>query len=150
MKKLIKQIGCVAGTEILMFCICFSFVGCDDKEKKYDVSIKIANNYGSTWIFTPDIDVLRYEFEYTGEEMRFWIDSWNLPKHPRWSKEWFAPNTSGANVFHKSMLYCPPGGKNEESKGAVKERGEYIITIEADSTSNIWNARFVDLYINVI
>ena len=149
MKKIIKQICCVVATVILMFCMCFSFVGCG-KEKKYDVSIKIANNYGSTWIFTPDIDELRYEFEYTGEEMRFWIDSWNLPKHPRWSKEWFAPNTSGANVFHKSMLYCPPGGKNEESKGAVKERGEYIITIEADSTSNIWNARFVDLYINVI
>ena len=118
MKKLIKQIGCIAGTAILMFCICFSFVG--------------------------------YEFEYTGEEMRFWIDSYNLPKHPRWSEKWFAPNTSGANVFHKSMLYCPPGRKNEESRGAVKERGEYIITIEADSTSNIWNARFVDLYINVI
>ena len=150
MKKIIKQICCVAATAILMFCMCFSFVGCDDKEKKYDVSIKIANNYGSTWIFTPDIDELRYEFKYTGEEMRFWIDSWNLPDHPRWKYEWFAPNTSGANVFHKSMLYCPPGGKNEESKGAVKERGEYIITIEADSTSNIWNVRFVDLYINVI
>ena len=89
---------------ILMFCMCFSLVGCDDKEKKYDVSIKIANNYGSTWVFTPDIDELRYEFEYTGEEMRFWIDSWNLPEHPRWKNEWIAPNTSGANVFHKSML----------------------------------------------
>ena len=83
MKKIIKQICCVAATAILMFCMCFSFVGCDDKEKKYDVSIKIVNNYGSTWIFTPDIDELRYEFEYTGEEMRFWVDSYNLPKHPR-------------------------------------------------------------------
>ena len=82
--------------------------------------------------------------------MRFWIDSYNLPKHPRWSKEWFEPNTSGANVFHKSMLYCPPGGKNEESKGTVKERGEYIIRFEADSTSNIWNFRVVRLYVTVL
>ena len=150
MKKLIKQIGCIAGTAILMFCICFSFVGCDDKEKKYDVSIKIANNYGSTWIFTPDIDVFKYEFEYTGEEMRFWVDSYNLPKHPRWSKEWFAPPHSGGNGIYKSTLYCPPGGKNKESKGAVKERGEYIIRFEADSTSNIWNFRVARLYITVI
>ena len=25
-----------------------------------------------------------YEFEYTGEEMYFWVDSYNLPDHPRW------------------------------------------------------------------
>ena len=52
---------------------------------------------------TPDIDVLRYEFEYTGEEMRFWIDSWNLPKHPRWSEKWFEPNTSGQTFFMRIM-----------------------------------------------
>ena len=148
MKKIIKQICCVAATAILMFCMCFSFVGCG-KEKKYDVSIKIANNYGSTWIFTPDIDVLRYEFEYTGEEMRFWIDSWNLPKHPRWSEEWFAPNTSGANVFHADygkigqMYY-------EEDPKFICERGEYYYRVYADSTSDLWNSRRVFLYISVI
>ena len=148
MKKLIKQIGCIAGTTILMFCICFSFVGCG-KEKKYDVSIKIANNYGSTWIFTPDIDELRYEFEYTGEDMRFWIDSYNLPKHPRWSKEWFAPNTSGANDFQASygkvgqMYY-------EEDPKFICERGEYYYCVYADTTSDLWNSRTVYLYITVI
>ena len=150
MKKLIKQIGCVAATAILMFCICFSFVGCDDKEKKYDVSIKIANNYGSTWVFTPDIDVLRYEFEYTGEEMRFWVDSYNLPKHPRWSKEWFTPPQSGGDGFYKSTLYCPPSGKNEVFRGPIKERGEYCITVDADSSSGLWNFREIYLYVTVI
>ena len=149
MKKIIKQICCVAATAILMFCICFSFVGCNDKEKKYDVSIKIANNYGSTWIFTPDIDVLRYEFEYTGEEMRFRIDSWNLPKHPRWSEEWFAPNTSGANVFQASY-----GKVNqmhyEEKPKFICERGEYYYRVYADTTSDLWNSRTVYLYITVI
>ena len=149
MKKIIKQICCVVATAILIFCMCFSFVGCDDKEKKYDVSIKIANNYGSTWIFTPDIDELRYEFEYTGEEMRFWIDSWNLPKHPRWSEKWFEPNTSGANVFHKSMLYTAPGEKRQVWRGPVKERGEYIILCEADSTSDLWYFRAVYLYVTI-
>ena len=148
MKKIIKQICCVVATAILIFCMCFSFVGCG-KEKKYDVSIKIANNYGSTWVFTPDIDVLRYEFEYTGEEMRFWIDSWNLPKHPRWTKEWFAPNTSGANVFQASY-----GKVNQmhyvEKPKFICERGEYYYRVYADSTSNLWNSRRVFLYISVI
>ena len=148
MKKLIKQIGCIAGTAILMFCMCFSFVGCG-KEKKYDVSIKIANNYGSTRIFTPEIDELRYEFEYTGEEMRFWIDSWNLPKHPRWSKEWFAPNTSGANVFQASY-----GKVNqmhyEEKPKFICERGEYYYRVYADTTSDLWNSRTIWLYITVL
>ena len=148
MKKNFQQSCCVAATAILMFCMCFSFVGCG-KEKKYDVSIKIANNYGSTWIFTPDIDVLRYEFEYTGEEMRFWVDSYNLPKHPRWSKEWFAPNTSGANVFQASygkvgqMYY-------EEGPKFICERGEYYYCVYADTTSDLWNSRTVYLYITVI
>ena len=148
MKKLIKQIGCIVTATIFMICMCFSFVGCG-KEKKYDVSIKVVNNNGGTWIFTPDIDVLRYEFEYTGEEMRFWIDSWNLPDHPRWKNEWFAPNTSGANVFHKSMLYTAPGEKRQVWRGPVKERGEYIILCEADSTSDLWYFRAVYLYVTI-
>ena len=141
MRKTIRRICSLVGSLILMFCMCFSLVGCGDKEKKYDVSIKIRNSEGSTWIFTPDVDELKYEFEYTGEEMRFWIDSWNLPDHPRWKNEWFAPNTSGANVFHKSMLYTAPGEKRQVWRGPVKERGEYIILCEADSTSDLWYFR---------
>lgn len=149
MRKTIRRICSLVGSLILMFCMCFSLVGCGDKEKKYDVSIKIRNSEGSTWIFTPDVDELKYEFEYTGEEMRFWIDSWNLPDHPRWKNEWFAPNTSGANVFHKSMLYTAPGEKRQVWRGSVKERGEYIILCEADSTSDLWYFRAVYLYVTI-
>ena len=74
MKKLIKQIGCIAGTAILMICMCFSFVGCDDKEKKYDVSIKIANNYGSTWILHPISMCLGMSSNTRGKKCGFgWI-----------------------------------------------------------------------------
>ena len=148
----IKKILCLLTVLSVAFCSCFLFTGCkkeSDENKKYDVSIKVKNNFDSEWIFEPGVDELYYTFDYTGEEMRFWIDSWNLPKHPRWSNEWFTPDSSGANVFHKSMLYTAPGEKRQVWRGPVKERGEYIILCEADSTSDLWYFRAVYLYVTV-
>ena len=149
MGKIIRQICNLIGSLILVFCIIFCLVGCSDKEKKYDVSFKIKNSEGSTWIFTPDVDELKYEFAYTGKEMRFWVDSWNLPNHPRWSNDWFEPNTSGPNVFQSSLgkigqMYY------EDDPEYVCERGEYFFSIYADSTSDLWISRTVFLYITVI
>ena len=148
----IKKILCLLTVLSVAFCSCFLFTGCkkeSDENKKYDVSIKVKNNFDSEWIFEPGVDKLYYTFEYTGKEMRFWIDSWNLPKHPRWSNEWFKPNTSGANVFQADygkigqMYY-------EEDPKFICERGEYYYRIYADSTSDLWNSRTVFLYITVI
>ena len=148
----IKKILCLLTVLSVAFCSCFLFTGCkkeSDENKKYDVSIKIKNNFDSEWIFEPGVEKLYYTFEYTGKEMRFWIDSWNLPKHPRWSNEWFKPNTSGANVFQADygkigqMYY-------EEDPKFICERGEYYYRIYADSTSDLWNSRTVWLYITVI
>ena len=148
----IEKILCLLTVLSVAFCSCFLFTGCkkeSDENKKYDVSIKVKNNFDSEWIFEPGVDELYYTFEYTGKEMRFWIDSWNLPKHPRWSNKWFEPNTSGANVFQASygkvgqMYY-------EEDPKFICERGEYYYRIYADSTSDLWNSRTVFLYITVI
>ena len=148
----IKKILCLLTVLSVAFCSCFLFTGCkkeSDENKKYDVSIKVKNNFDSEWIFEPGVDELYYTFDYTGEEMRFWIDSWNLPKHPRWSNEWFKPNTSGANVFHADygkigqMYY-------EEDPKFICERGEYYYRVYADSTSDLWNSRRVFLFITVI
>ena len=146
------KILCLLTVLSVAFCSCFLFTGCkkeSDENKKYDVSIKVKNNFGSEWVFEPGVDELYYTFDYTGEEMRFWIDSWNLPKHPRWSNEWFKPNTSGANVFHADygkigqMYY-------EEDPKFICERGEYYYRVYADSTSDLWNSRRVFLFITVI
>ncbi len=148
----IKKILCLLTVLSVAFCSCFLFTGCkkeSDENKKYDVSIKVKNNFDSEWIFEPGVEKLYYTFEYTGKEMRFWIDSWNLPKHPRWSNEWFKPNTSGANVFHADygkigqMYY-------EEDPKFICERGEYYYRVYADSTSDLWNSRRVFLFITVI
>lgn len=131
--------------------LCFCLTGCGDnkKSKKYDVTIKITNNFGSEWVFTPDVSELTYEFEYTGEEMYFYVDSYNLSEHPRWSEKWFSPSGEGADVFDSSY------GKvnqryDEEDPICICEKGEYYFYVRASDTSDLWNARTVRLYITVM
>lgn len=38
----------------MAFAFCAGCAG----EEKYDVAIKVVNNYGDKWIFTPDVDEL--------------------------------------------------------------------------------------------
>ena len=147
-----RKFVCVFTVFAVAFCSCFLFTGCkgkDDANKKYDVTIRIVNNFGSEWIFEPGVDKMNYTFEYTGEEMRFWIDSWNLSKHPHMGNNWFRPNSSGANVFQASygkvgqMYY-------EDDPKFIRDRGEYFYSVYADSTSTLWKPRTIWLYITVI
>ena len=95
--------------------VVLSLCGCNDKDKKYDVTMKIRcktkNEYGSViteeeeWIFTPDVSELRTEREYDGLEHTYYLDTFNLPDHPRWSDTWFTPQGEGPNVFSKGLLY---------------------------------------------
>lgn len=133
----------------LVLCFCLTGCGDDKKSEKYDVTIKITNNFGSEWVFTPDVSSLTYEFEYTGEEMYFYVDSYNLSGHPRWSDKWFSPSGEGADVFDSSY------GKvnqryDEEDPICICEKGEYYFYVRASNTSDLWNARTVRLYITVI
>ena len=78
-----KKILCLLTVLSVAFCSCFLFTGCkkeSDENKKYDVSIKVKNNFDSEWIFEPGVNELTYTFDYTGKEMRFWIDSYNPPE----------------------------------------------------------------------
>lgn len=136
---------------LALICVSVSCFGCENsgKNKKYDVSIRLKNNLGGVVTFEPGEDDKTYEFEYTGEEMKFWVDAYNLPDHPRWHYEWFAAPRSGPNTFDMSMLYRVPGGDYVVSEDPLKERGEYIIRIEALPTSDIWKARVVRLYITI-
>ena len=131
--------------------LCFCLTGCGDNKKseKYDVTIKITNNFGSEWVFTPDVSELTYEFEYTGEEMYFYVDSYNLSEHPRWSEKWFSPSGEGADVFDSSY------GKvnqryDEEDPICICEKGEYYFYVRASDTSDLWNGRTIRLYITVM
>ena len=138
-------------TILALLCVSVSCFGCEnsDKNKKYDVRIRLKRNLGGTVTFDVGEDEKTYTFEYTGEEMYFWVDSYNLPDHPRWRYKWFDAPRSGPNTFDMSMLYRVQGGDYVVSEDPLKERGEYIIRIEALPTSDIWKARVVRLYITI-
>ena len=136
---------------LALICVSVSCFGCENsgKNKKYDVRIRLKRNLGGSITFDVGEDEKRYTFEYTGEGMKFWVDSYNLPDHPRWHYEWFEAPGTGPNTFNMSMLYRVPGGDYVVSEDPLKERGEYIIRIEALPTSDIWKARVVRLYITI-
>ena len=118
----------------------------DDKPEKYDVAIKVANNYGQEWIFTPDIDELYYEFEYTGEEMDVGIDAYYVYGAPQAGDRWLNCAGVSINYFSGSWGYKNLEGKNE-SVHSVLKRGDYCYTIYTRETS--WNNRPIRHFITV-
>ena len=133
---------------MIMLIAVMGFAACggkDDKPEKYDVAIKVANNYGKEWIFTPDIDELYYEFEYTGEEMTFGIDAYYVYDAPQAGDRWL--NCAGASVNYfggGSPLFTSPTGE-QYSTEIIKEKGEYVIPFNTRNTE--WNYRRINLYV---
>ena len=119
----------------------------NDKPEKYDVAIKVANNYGKEWIFTPDIDELYYEFEYTGEEMTFGIDAYYVYDAPQAGDRWLNCAGASVNYFHSRLGYRSLEGTTPHVDSVV-EKGDYCYTVHADGNSS-WNYRTVRLYITV-
>lgn len=118
----------------------------DDKPEKYDVAIKVANNYGQEWIFTPDIDELYYEFEYTGEEMTFGVDAYYVYGAPQAGDRWLNCAGVSINYFFGNYWYKSPEGEYSDTR-IIMEKGEYSIKYRTRNSS--WNNRSVILYITV-
>ena len=151
MAKIKKFLLCALSC-VTIFCIGLCLTGCDDKkDEKCDVTIRIKNNFGKTWVFTPDIEELTYEFEYTGKDMEFYVDAYKLTDEPDYTGDkWIKPDFSGPNVF-KEFPYLYGDGENwfyEVEK--INERGWYHVKFIANSTSTIWNFRSIGLIVRVI
>ena len=135
---------------VLMFFIGLFCVACnEDSAKKYSVTIKIKNDLGQEWIFTPDVEELNAEMEYDGDEHQFYVDAYQLADHPMWGDKWFTPNSSGANVFIRSYLYCDQEGKYNTKLTCVQEKGEYYYTVSASESSDLWYFHSINLHITV-
>lgn len=146
MKKLSKLLSVLLVTITLSSCF---LVGCNIKKaKKYDVTMKVVCSTGEEWIFTPDVEELHWEFEYDGIERTFFVDKYNLAKHPRWGEQWFEPSYNGHNVFHS---YLGKVGQMyyEEDPLALYERGEYYYVAETDDTSVLFKFRSIILYVTI-
>ena len=151
--KVIKKILTMLLTFILVLCTSISFVGCkggiSNKDGKYDVTIRIACDDGGMWVFTPDVDEIRIERDYDGQEHKYYIDAYQLFEKPGWEDKWISPDGEGANVFQISILYVDNEGNYNTQLKKVCNPGEYIITVDASKTSTLWEFREVYLYITV-
>ncbi len=148
-----KKITILILSAAMILAAVMGFVACgekEDKPEKYDVAIRVGCTDGNIYEFSLGTDEMHIEIPYDGIEREYGVHSYNMPDHPQWGDEWFAPSGEGANVFGKTMTYCPPGGSNHSFMGPVKEIGEYWIGIYADSTSDLWYFRSIDLYITII
>ena len=121
--------------------------GCKQKDPKYDVAIKVANNYGMEWIFEPGVDELCYEFEYTGEEMTFGVDAYYVYDAPHGGDRWLDCAGVAGNYFGgSSPLYTSPTGEQYNTE-IIKERGEYSIAFHTNRAA--WNFRSIRLFVTV-
>ncbi|MBQ8885358.1 MAG: hypothetical protein IJY62_03215 [Clostridia bacterium] len=152
--KRMKKFTAFFLTVLTLFCISLVFVGCEKKSeepknKKYDVSIRIECDDGWAHIFPPEETEFRVERAYDGKEHKYFVKAYQLVDHPQYAGEWFNPSGSGANVFQIYYLYTDANGKQDGTQRRVKEKGEYIITVNASDTSNLWNFREAYLYLTI-
>ena len=144
----VKKTVSVVTAFLLTVIALLSFTGCKQEDPKYDVAIKVANNYGMEWVFEPGVDELYYEFEYTGEDMTFGIDAYYVYGDPHIGDRWLDCAGAAINDFWgSSPLYTSPTGEQYNTR-IIKERGEYSIAYGTKNSS--WNYRSVRLYITVI
>ena len=141
-----KTVVAVVGAFLLTVIALLGFAGCKQEDPKYDVAIKVSNNYGMEWVFEPGMDELYYEFEYTGEEMTFGIDDYYVYGDPHGGDRWLDCAGAAENFFWGSYWYRSPEGETSSPR-IIKERGEYSIQYGTQNSS--WNARSIILYVTV-
>lgn len=146
--RLTAVILCIVLVFASMLCGCGTTDDKTSERQKYDVTMKLVNNLGDEWIFTPDIEKMSVTFDYTGEEMGVWLDTYNLPDHPRWKNNWITPDSGGDNCFLKSISFGD-GDKWIKSVKSICDRGVYDVCVEACASSTLWNFREIHLYICV-
>ncbi len=144
-----KKLAAVALCVLLMACMPLLLFGCStveeepEEDQTYDVAIRIGCSDGMIYEFPVGEDEKHVTIPYDGMERTFWVESYNLPDHPRYGDDWFAPSGEGANVFSLSIA-----GDTGEVE-SICDKGNYCINIYADSTSTLWNERFAWLFITV-
>ena len=139
--KVKKSIAVFITAFLLTVTALLSFAGCKQKDPKYDVAIKVVNNYGKEWVFEPGVDELYYEFEYTGEEMTFGIDEYYVYGDPHGGDRWL--DCAGVAI---NWLGGGPTGEQYNTE-IIKEKGEYSIAFHTNKSA--WNFRSIRLFVTI-
>ena len=148
MKKIFSVILCA----IAALCLCFAFAACGG-ETKYDVSIKVVNTLGDEFIFTPDVDEISATYQYTGEDVWYYVDAYNMPDHPKYGDIWLEPMQQGYDYIYMFGLYTAPDGSTTSltaENRCTKDRGEYVFNVYISDASVSWYRRNIYLYVTIV
>ena len=148
MKKLLRVISFA----VVMMCLCMGVVACGGKTK-YEVSIKVVNTLGDEFIFTPDVDEISRTFKYTGEDVWYYVDSYQMPDHPKYGDIWLEPMQQGYDYISMYGLYTASDGSTTSltvENRFTKERGEYVFNVYIPDSSVSWYGRSMCLYITIV
>ena len=148
MKKLLRVISFA----VVMMCLCMGIVACGG-ETKYEVSIKVVNTLGDEFIFTPDVDEISRTFKYTGEDVWYYVDSYQMPDHPKYGDIWLEPMQQGYDYISMYGLYTASDGSTTSltvENRFTKERGEYVFNVYIPDSSVSWYGRNIFLYITIV
>lgn len=149
----LKRIFTLFAALFLCVTLCVSFAGCGG-ETKYDVSIKVVNTLGDEFIFTPDVDELSATYEYTGEDVWYYVDSYQMPDHPEYGDIWLEPMQQGYDYISMHGVYEAPDGSTTDITAptfrCTNARGEYGFNIYIADSSVSWYGRVMNLYITIV
>ena len=137
---------------VVLCSICLLVVGCLDKNKKHNVSMKIVCEEvidGKTigvkraeWTFAPDVDEMHIEREYDGNQYEF------LPAYEDYDVIYSTYHWKACAEVHSSLFM--KGEPKENIRKYVCEKGEYTLIVYAFPTiHDDYNPRILRLYISV-
>ena len=131
--------------------LCLSIAACVD-DGKYDISIKVVNTQGDEFIFTPDVDEISATYQYTGEDVWYYVDAYNMPDHPKYGDIWLEPMQQGYDYISMFGLYTAPDGSTTDitARRCTNSRGEYAFNVYIPDSSVSWHRRNLCLYITIV
>ena len=152
MTKLVKSLfASLVALACLTLCLFISACGGD---KKYEVSIKVVNTAGDEFIFTPDVDEISRTFEYTGEDVWYYVDSYQMPDHPKYGDIWLEPMQQGYDFISMYGLYTAADGSTTEITApalrCTNAKGRYAFNVYIPDSSVSWYGRNMCLYITIV
>ena len=151
--KRVKTIFCVFLAILCTLAAFAALAGCKG-DGKYDVSIKVVNTNGNEFIFTPDVDEISRTFNYTGEDVWYYVESYQMPDHPKYGDIWLDPPQQGYDYISMHGVYEAPDGSTVDITApalrCTNARGEYGFNIYIADSSVSWHGRVMNLYITIV
>ncbi len=152
-KKTLRR-GILLFTAVLLLFSMALMTGCgkeeEEDENAYDVVLQIKDSRGISYYYELGLDNIEIAYPYTGKEVTFEMEAYNLPDHPTESEEWQAPNTTWENEISVVATYTDEEGNVTENVPTVTlAKGRYHFQYTTSSGRGYFRQRIMDFYITI-